>query len=168
MVEVREAEPADRRAIRDVHVASVRGLAADSYDDAVIEAWTGDEDRDPSVYAVDDEDVVFVVADDGGEVVGFGELAAGPDATASYDLAADAEIRAVYVGPEHAGEGVGSALLRELENEGRDRGVSTVVLTASVNAAAFYEHHGYERIERTTYAFGEDATGPVVVMRKRL
>lgn len=168
MVEVREAEPADRRAIRDVHVASVRGLAADSYDDAVIEAWTGDEDRDPSVYAVDDEDAVFLVADDGGGVVGFGELADGPDATASYDVVADAEIGAVYVAPDRAGEGVGSALLRELETRARPRGVSTVVLTASVNAVAFYEHHGYERVERTAYAFGENASGPVVVMRKRL
>lgn len=168
MVELREATPSDRPAIRDVHVDSVRGLAAAAYDDAVIDAWTGDEDRDPSVYGIDDEDTVFLVADDRGEVVGFGELADGPDATASYDLAADAEIRAVYVGPEHAGEGVGSALLRELEGEGRDHGVSTVVLTASVNATAFYEHHGYERIERTTYAFGQNASGPVVVMRKRL
>jgi ribosomal protein S18 acetylase RimI-like enzyme len=168
MVEVREAAPADRPAIRDVHVASVHELAAGAYDDAVIDAWTGDGDRDPSVYGVDDDDTVVLVADDGDEVVGFGELADGPDVTASYEVDAGAEIRAVYVAPDRAGEGVGSALLRELEAGGRARGVSTVVLTASTNAVAFYEHHGYERVERTAYAFGENASGPVVVMRKRL
>ena len=110
---------------------------------------------------------LVAVADD--EVVGFGELADGDGAAEEYDLAADAEIRAVYVSPDHADEGVGSALLGELERRGRDRGVSTVTLTASVNAAGFYEHHGYERAAETTHAFGDDdATGPVVVMRKRL
>lgn len=49
------------------------------------------------------------------------------------------------------------------------RGVSTVALTASVNAAGFYEAHGYERVAETEHAFGDDAaTGPVVVMRRQL
>lgn len=169
MVQVRDAKPSDRAAIRDVHVASVQGLAAEAYGDAVVEAWAAEEDRGLDGYDVDSAENVFLVAVADGEVVGFGELADGPDATDGYEFAADAEIRAVYVAPDSAGEGVGAALLAELERRGRDRGVSTVALTASVNAAGFYEAHGYERVEEAEHAFGGgDATGPVVVMRGRL
>ncbi|WP_435118688.1 GNAT family N-acetyltransferase [Halolamina sp. C58] len=168
MVDLREAAPADRHAIRNAHVASIRGLAAAAYDDAVVEAWADAENRDPDGYDVESAENVFLVAVADGEVVGFGELADGPDAAAAYEFAADAEIRAVYVSPGHAGEGVGTALLGELERRGRDRGVSTVALTASVNAAGFYEANGYERVAEAEHAFGDgDATGPVVVMRKR-
>ena len=169
MVDVRDATPSDRSAIRDVHVASVQGLAAEAYGDAVVEAWAKEDDRHLEGYDVDSAASVFLVAVADGKVVGFGELADGPGATEAYDLAADGEIRAVYVAPEYAGEGVGAALLGELESRGRDRGVSTVALTASVNAAGFYESHGYERVAETEHAFGDgDATGPVVVMCGRL
>ncbi len=169
MVDVRDATPDDRRAVRDVHVASVRVLGPAAYDEAQVAAWVGDEDRDPREYSVDGEDVEFLVAVDDasshreeGPVVGFGELRVGePD---GYDVAAEAEIRAMYVAPERAGEGVGTAVLHELEA----RGVGTNVLTASLNAVPFYEGHGYERLRETTHEFGGEVPGTVVEMRKRL
>lgn len=171
MVEVRDARPEDRRAVRDVHVASVQGLGGEAYGEQVVNAWTGDENRDPSAYRVDGEDVEFIVAVDGAAeneepVVGFGELRLGePD---EYDVEADAEIRAMYVAPDRAGEGVGTALLRELEARGRERDVATVVLTASLNAVPFYEHHGFDRLREKTHEFGGEAEGLVVEMQKRL
>jgi putative acetyltransferase len=178
MVEVRDATRDDRRAVRDVHVASVRALGPEAYDERQVAAWTGDEDRDPSNYQVDGDDVVFLVAVDGaagddgfsgadGEnVVGFGELRVGTPE--GYELDADAEVRAVYVAPDWAGEGVGTALLRELESRARERGVGTVVLTASRNAVPFYEARGYERVRETTHEFGGEVEGAVVVMRTEL
>lgn len=168
MVEVREARLADRTAVRDVHVAAVRELGSAAYDERVVAAWAGDENRDPRSYRVAGEDVVFLVAVDAGDVVGFGELTTAEDATDGYEVDADAEIRAVYVAPDHAGEGVGTALLTDLEARDRASGVSTVVLIASLNAVGFYERHGYERVVEREYAFGENVTGRVVVMRKKL
>ncbi|MFW5939913.1 MAG: GNAT family N-acetyltransferase [Halolamina sp.] len=168
MVDVREATRADRTAIREVHVASVRGLAPEAYSGAVVDAWVGDENRDPRQYRVEGEDVVFLVAVDDGEVVGFGESTTNQDATATYDIDTDAEVRAVYVAPDYAGEGVGTALLDELEARGQNRGVSTIALTASLNAVGFYESHDYERVETTEHEFGGEETGEAVVMRKRL
>lgn len=169
MVEVRDAKPTDRPAIRDLHVDSVRELAPAAYREAVVEAWVGDEERDPANYEVTAENAVFLVAvADDGEVVGFAELAVGPDAAAEYDVGADAEVRAVYVAPGRADEGVGTELLSELERRGGARGVETLVLTASLNALGFYESHGYERVAERTHAFGGDAEAPVVVLRKRI
>lgn len=180
MVEVREARREDRRAVRDVHVASVQGLGGTAYDEQVVDAWAGDEERDPGQYRVEGDDVAFLVAVDdssdsndgdaasGGsddEVVGFGELRVGePD---DYEESADAELRAMYVAPDHAGEGVGTALLEELESRARDREVESVVLTASLNAVPFYEYHGYERLREKRHEFGGEVAGRVVEMQKR-
>lgn len=178
MVEVRDARRADRRAVRDVHVDSVKGLGGAAYDEQVVDAWAGDEERDPENYRVEGDDVAFLVAVDdedsgdcetasepGDEVVGFGELRVGEPE--EYDVEADAEIRAMYVAPDHAGEGVGTALLRELESRARERDVESVVLTASLNAVPFYERHGFERLREKRHEFGGEVTGRVVEMRKR-
>lgn len=173
MVDVRDARRADRRAVRDLHVASVRELGPEAYDEQVVAAWVGDEDRDPRQYRVEGEAVVFLVAvddacggDDDEAVVGFGELRVGEPE--GYDVDADAEVRAMYVAPDRAGEGVGTALLRELEARAREHGVESVVLTASLNAVPFYERRGYGRVHERTHEFGGEAEGRVVEMRKRL
>ncbi|MEF8801711.1 MAG: GNAT family N-acetyltransferase [Halolamina sp.] len=179
MVEVREARREDRRAVRDVHVASVRGLGGEAYDEQVVDAWAGDEERDPDNYRVEGDDVAFLVAVEdsaggdghendngtGDEVVGFGELRVGEPE--EYEVSADAEIRAMYVAPDHASEGVGTALFRELESRARERDVESVVLTASLNAVPFYERHGFERLREKRHEFGGEVTGRVVEMRKR-
>jgi GNAT superfamily N-acetyltransferase len=168
MVHVRDAKPADRRGIRDVHVASVRELGTAAYGDEVVQAWVGDEARDPAPFDVTAEDAVFLDAEDDGDVVGLAELRTGPAASEEYEADADAEVRAVYVAPDCAGEGVGTALLKELKHRGSMRGVSAAVLTASLNAVQFYEANGYERVTESTHAFGEDVEGDVIVMRTRL
>ena len=168
MVEVRNARRSDRQAIRDLHVESVRELAPAAYREAVVDAWVGDEERDPANYEVTADESAFFVADVEGDVVGFGEIVSREGATSAYDMAADAEVRAVYVAPDWAGDGIGSALLAELESWGRERDLKTVVLTASLNAVDFYEARGYEQVRERTHTFGGEVEGPVVVMRKSL
>jgi len=173
MVEVRDARAADRRAVRDVHVASVRGLGGKMYNEDVVAAWIGDEDRDPENYRVEGDDVEFLVAVDDAlsepeerPVVGFAELRVGEPE--EYDVEADAEIRAMYVAPEHADDGVGTALVHELESRACQHGLETIVLTASLNALSFYERRGFERVRERTHEFGGEVPGRVVEMRKTL
>jgi hypothetical protein len=59
MVEVREARREDRRAVRDVHVASVQRLGGAAYDEQQVAAWAGDGARDPRQYRVEGDDVAF-------------------------------------------------------------------------------------------------------------
>lgn len=166
MVTVRDATDADRAVVRDLHVASIVSFGPDEYADDVVRAWAAADDRDPSGYPIGEPSVDFVVAETGGEVVGFGEVTrADPD---DYDGRADGEIRAVYVHPDHARGGVGSALLADLERRATDRGFETVALTASLNAVSFYEHHGYAAVETVVHRFGGAVPGEAVVMRKSL
>lgn len=50
----------------------------------------------------------------------------------------------MYVRPQSARSGIGSALLRYTENVIYSGGFSAVRLNASWNAEAFYLHHGYK------------------------
>ena len=167
MVTLRDATPADAEAVRDVHAASVRVLGSDAYDAEQVDAWAGD--RDPSEYDTAPDGADFVVAERDGRVVGFAELRP----SGGYFEAMRAgpwtgEVSAVYVHPDAAGGGVGSALLAELERRARERGLATLGLQASLNAVPFYEACGYERVSEVTHEFGDDGVpGTAVEMRKR-
>jgi ribosomal protein S18 acetylase RimI-like enzyme len=80
-----------------------------------------------------DHDAEFLVADDGGEVLGY----------LHYDCdGAEPELHRIYVDLERKRAGIGSALMRELHARLRP-GSSYVLLVAEANtdARAFYERH---------------------------
>jgi putative acetyltransferase len=173
---VREARPGDGAAVCEVHRESVRQLGPNAYDDEQVAAW--DHDREPTDYPLDEDGVTFVVAerldrvgDDSPptSVVGFAEVR--PHGGDYFERAPDSygEVRAVYVHPDVAREGVGSRLLGRLERTARRAGVPGLTLHASLNAVGFYERRGYERLKELEHEFGETGvTGTVVEMTKRL
>ena len=81
-----------------------------------------------------DDDAEFLVADDGGEVLGY----------LHYDCdGPQPELHRIYVDLERKRAGIGSALMRELHCRLRP-GSSYMLLVAEANtdARAFYERHG--------------------------
>jgi putative acetyltransferase len=197
-VRVREARPGDADAVRTVHRASILGLGTGAYSREQVEAWAaGAESADYA--AIDDGAYHFVVAevagdgdadgngsvgeggdgiddgrDDGipgaGGVVAFGSLKlAAPE---GYGAAVDAEVTGVYVHPDAAREGVGTAVIETLEARARAEGVERLGLTASANAVPFYEARGYDRGRERDHEFsaGEDTgvEGRVVEMVRPL
>lgn len=150
---VRPATREDRTALPTLHTASVRAFGPDGYGTEQVQEWAGAGERSPEDYEVDAEDEQFTVAVRKGEIAGFGHVVL--DA---------GEVHAVYVHPDHAGHGVGSALLAELEGYARGRELSALSLQSSLNAVGFYEQAGYERVGE-----GESPGGLAVVeMRKML
>ncbi|WP_435063108.1 GNAT family N-acetyltransferase [Halobaculum sp. EA56] len=179
MVRVREATPGDAAAVCRVHEASIRGLGPRAYDAEQVDAWAGD--RSPGDYDhLGDGDAYNIVAEVDGAVVGFGTLVPEPPDYLSEPPAAlelpdgsgtVGAVEAVYVDPDRAGEGLGSALLADLEREARERGLRALGLHASLNAVGFYERHGYEREREVVHEFGGDdcdVTGTVVELWTRL
>lgn len=54
-----------------------------------------------------------------------------------------AEIRQVFVAPDHAGRGLGGLLLRRVEAEARSAGFATAELLATLNSVRFYTGQGW-------------------------
>lgn len=167
-MELRDATPGDADAIRRVHEASIRGLGPDAYDDRQVEAWAAGCATADYAASIGDAATEFVVAEDEGSVVGFGSLSHDAD---DYPIDVDAEVTAVYVSPAVARQGVGTALLDELEARARSLGAERLVLTASRNAVPFYRRHGYTRHRSIEHEFSAaestGVTGTVVEMVKR-
>lgn len=155
MASIRPARPADAGAIVRLHEAAIRERGPVAYDEDQVDAWAAN--KDPDRYPIDDPDSHFVVATRAGTVAGFGELV--PD---------EREVRAVYVHPDHAGDGVGTAILDHLEGTAREEGLEGLELLSSKNAVGFYERRGWEPVGNVDH----EPTGGVVLectrMRKRL
>ena len=83
-------------------------------------------------------------------------------------MLAESELRAVYVLPESARRGCGSALVREIERIARDNGLDRLTLHASLNAERFYADLGYGVLERTEVALPNAHRIAVVRMGKDL
>ena len=79
-----------------------------------------------------------------------------------------AKIRAFFVHPDFAGQGVGELLLLHCENEASKHGFTSTELMSTMPAVKFYSRHGYKE-EKSTVNITRDGTEiPFVQMCKRL
>jgi ribosomal protein S18 acetylase RimI-like enzyme len=140
----REATPGDAPAVREVARESLHA----SYDDllgeetvtAAHENWY-DEDLRADL---GDDDLLFVVAEDDGEAVGFAH---------THLRGEEGRIQWLHVHPDHRGAGVGSRLLEHVQDVLAARGVEEVsgeVLADNVAGNEFYRDHGF--VLRDQYA----------------
>jgi N-acetylglutamate synthase-like GNAT family acetyltransferase len=134
MLNIRRAVQEDKEAVWRVHGRAIRETCAGHYSREVIEIWAGRLRPEKYAEAIDRYD--FFVAEEDGEVVGFGEL--GREAGA---------IQGLYVSPEVKGRGVGWKLLCALEERARAYGLKSLRLTSSLNAVPFYERAGFAAVE---------------------
>lgn len=150
---LREATNDDRARLAAVHRRSVRDLASDAHSAAEIEAWASFPD--PDVYPIDEPTVDVLVAEAGPSADGTATADPGIAGFAELDRQAG-EITRCYVAPEHAGAGVGRALLERLVDRARTAGIESLYVESSRNAAGFYEHMGFERTGTHTKSLAPD------------
>ena len=81
----------------------------------------------------------FVVAEDGGEIVGVGQVKQHRDGTR--------ELASIAVIPARQGLGIGSAIIRELMR----REAGTLYLTCRRQLQGYYERFGFRRLEHSDY-----------------
>lgn len=132
---VRKLEPADVAAVAALFTETVRSVNRADYTPAQVEVWAP---RPPDVAAWERSFAgrTALVAEVGGEVAGFGDLAAG-----GY-------LDRLYVHRDHQRAGVATALAAALEAEAARRGALEVTADASITALPFFERRGYETVAR--------------------
>ena len=89
-------------------------------------------EQEPSVYAAQMKDDVFVVAEESG-VVGWGSL-----------NVAKQEIKNIFVDPVHHRRAIGTAIIEALERRAAEAGLAAVHLQATGTAIEFYLKKGYQ------------------------
>jgi putative acetyltransferase len=155
MLTIRRARQEDKEAIWRVHGRAIRETCASHYPPEVIGIWAGG--LRPEKYAEAIDRYEFFVAEEGGAVVGYGEL--GPEAGA---------VQGLYVSPDVKGQGVGWTLLRTLEERARAHGLKSLRLTSSLNAVPFYERAGFKPVEVLTETIAPGVERASVRMLKEL
>lgn len=153
-VRVRRAGPQDAPDICRVHGRSVRRLLAQAYGEKTVEGWAAALTPEMYVESMTGGERLFLAEVDG-QMVGFGGRR-------------DDEVTAVYVDPEHVGQGVGTALLGAVERDARREGRSELHLSSTVPASRFYESAGFSAGAAKTHRLRSGAWVDVVEMRKDL
>ncbi|WP_019501563.1 GNAT family N-acetyltransferase [Pseudanabaena sp. PCC 6802] len=152
---VRRVRTEDAAAVCQIHIDAVRQLCAPDYLPEYIEAWVGK--LTPAIYerVIADWGETMFVAEQAGRIIGCSALSGN-------------EVRAVYVNPLHARQGVGTLLMRFLEKEAVARCIPKLRLTASLNAELFYQKHGYKVVERSWHILPCGTKIPCIFMEKNL
>lgn len=177
MFTLRIAREADIPALEELIDASVRRLQAGDYTPVQIEGALG------TVLGVDTQLIrdgtYFIAEPDGGNprLAGCGGWSKrktlfgadrGPDRQPEWlDPNADAaRIRAIFVHPEYARQGLGSLILKTVENAARAAGFVRFEMGSTLTGVPLYRMKGYVEVERIAVELPNGETLPVVRMVK--
>jgi len=138
MITIRRAQQEDSESILQVHIRAIKEMCIGHYSQEEVNLWSNV--LKPGRYIKAIVRGPFFVATDGDAIVGFSNL-----------NQKSGEVEAVYVDPGYVGLGVGRRLLQALENEARDAGLTSLHLSASLNAVPFYEKAGYRSQNHTKH-----------------
>jgi putative acetyltransferase len=137
LISYRPARADDAPALIDVHHAAVRAIDRRHYSDEVFAAWSPPPDASRSDWLADlirqHSTLCLVAIPVGKAIAGF-----------CIALPEQALLKALYVHPGMAGQGIGQRMLREIEARCRALGLESLELNASHNAEHFYRRCGYE------------------------
>jgi GNAT superfamily N-acetyltransferase len=173
---LRPATLADTPRLEELIASSARGLSEGDYSPAQVDAALG------GAFGVDTElihDGSYFVACAAQELVGCGGWSRrstlfGGDKqpgrqSALLDPARDAaRIRAFFVRPAWARQGIGRALLERCEQEARAHGFRAIELMATLPGERLYRRFGYVARERVQHALTPALSIEFVPMRKEL
>ncbi len=129
--------PADTTALRDLFAQSIDELTVDDYDEDQRLAWVSTAE-DPTEFRRRLAQALTLVVQLDGEYLGFASL----KDNKTIDM--------LYVHPDYAGEGVGTALTDALEKIAGARGAQAVTVDASDTAVPFFERRGYVATQRNS------------------
>jgi GNAT superfamily N-acetyltransferase len=173
---IRKATLADRPSITELIKDSARGLSRVDYSDPQIEGAIA------TVFGVDTNliiDGTYFVAESGGRLIGCGgwskrKTLFGGDQYSSRDAGEldpetdPAKIRAFFIHPDHARQGIARAILETCEAEAGASGFRTLELMSTLPGVKLYRACGYKGDERVELEVGEGLTIGLVPMRKEL
>ena len=138
-MKIRLAVPVEAEECWNIRNQAIRYGCKNSYDDAVIAAWT--PEKMPESYRnVIVANPFFVVAAPDGRLLATGYL----------DLSTGS-IEAVFTLPRYTGKGLGSQIIEAIKGEARERGFEQLTLSSTPNAQTFYEKHGFKLMQESMY-----------------
>jgi putative acetyltransferase len=129
--------PQDQTLLAEIFVASIMELGEDWYDEDELTAWASAAE-DVADFGQRLSPLLTLIATNDGEPAGF------------VSLKDNTKIHMLYVAPEHAGQGIGTALVKAVETIATHRGAKSLEVDASDMAKRLFEKLGYVAQRRNT------------------
>ncbi|RRJ31511.1 GNAT family N-acetyltransferase [Halocatena pleomorpha] len=159
MVEIRPAQADDAPEMARIQVAAIRRHAGDYYSDEQMQHLApsdhGSENISHAVF--DDNSYYSVIAKNDDTTVGF-----------SVVHLNERYLSGIFVDPNHAGNGVGTDLLRHVENHCCRENIQLLETYAAMNAVGFYESCGFEVKEEIDANEAGSPDIPAIRMQKKM
>ena len=175
---IRKATLDDKNEIEKIIKESVRGLSREDYDTQQIELSIR------TVFGVDTEliadETYFVAETEDGKLAGCGgwskrktlygasRYAQSRDSNLLNPETDAAKIRAFFIHPDFARQGIGTAILEACEREARFAGFKSAEMMATLPGVKLYAVRGYEGDELVKVPVGENVEIICVKMTKSL
>ena len=163
-ITLRLGQKGDMRKRIDVHYRAVHEIASNDYPPEILNSWgrmfseselnKREEKHDARIEK--DENIV-VVAEIGGKIVGFGEVA--PQTN---------ELTAMYVDPNFKRRGIATAILKRLESLAREESLKYLQLSSSLTAVPFYLKNGFKVESRKTHTLSTGVKMACAKMNKNI
>lgn len=145
-VRFREAEAGDAQSLWWTKHAAIDNIDTGEYTEKQLQAWKPDgEAVSDFERAIESDTFEMLVAEIEGETAGYGVL-----------HRSDERIDAVFVHPDHMGQGIATSLVKQLETRAQMSGISGLTIVSSLNAKSFYESLGYQANGTKTRAIQEE------------
>lgn len=142
-MDIREATPEDRQTVSEIAERSLEAsysLGPSTIRNAVAKWYADEEFADK----VDRDDLVILVAEKYGDVVGFTE-----SLIIDHDDHQTADLLWLHIHPDYRGEGIGTGLFETTRDRLREYGVSRLrgrVLSINEAGNTFYKDQGFEKV----------------------
>ena len=136
---IREASPSDYEAMETVFRTSAQRLCRDSYDNQIIDEWTGEYWPERFAKSANEGNEQYVLLHDQ-QVVCFGSLNLEKSLLVS-----------LFVHADSAGQGLGQKMIEFLFARAKNKGLEKLTLDSSLNALSFYLKNGFVETGRSKY-----------------
>jgi ribosomal protein S18 acetylase RimI-like enzyme len=158
-VRLRAASADDAPALAAIHARAIGALDTTYYTTAELAAWAArmPPERYRALLPTRRITVAEIATAGNPRIVGYAQLL--PD---------EGVIEAVYVDPDFGRRGIGAALVRAVEDDGRALGLPGLVLDATLNSIAFYAALGYRQECLAHHELAPGVRIACAVMEKRL
>jgi len=134
---IRDYREGDAPEIVRLFYGTVRSVNRADYSDEQVEAWAPGV-PDPEEWNARMSGRRTLVAEEGGEVLGFAELED------------DGHLDMLYLREDAVGRGVGRGLYGAVERVARAEGLRRIFTEASITARPFFERHGFRVVREQT------------------
>jgi len=145
----------DAAELARLHKGTIRAINKADYSQRQIEVWS--KRTNAKRFREAHPLAVRYVAIDNGKIVGFSD----------FKKEEPEKFWGLYVHKDHLGKGIGSILMRKMEEVAKKMGAQYFLLEATKTAKTFYEKHGFKVVKRSQHAI-EDQKLDIYIMKKKL